>query len=506
MERILAGIETEYGLLVQGRGAEDQIEDAMALVRGYPGECHVGWDYRYESPRNDLRGFTLNRLSFDPEDAKFDHGKSHGPDMDVRSDRVLVNGARFYNDHGHPEFSTPECFSLRELALHDKAGELTLHAAAQELALVQQKEVKVYKNNTDFHGASYGTHENYLVPRAIGFERLFKAVLPMLVARQILTGAGKVGSESGPQCTYQLSQRADFFSEAANAETLFRRPIFNTRDEPHANVKDWIRLHVISGDANMMASCTSRKVGLVKLALALEKVNEAPIWKLSNPVTAFQAISRDESYRFAVELEGKSWTTAGEILESYFSAAERFLDLDTEMCALISECRMLLEALEATRRQKTSETAGDADAGWLNLRSSVDWAAKLAMLQMFMDEQDIDWRDPSLRSYDLEYHNIDRGDGLYFAIQEMGWTPDDVSGEELRGCLQTQAELTRAFARSIAVSKFRDKILSICWRTIVLDFNGEAVEVELPPNALYPSQLSEVPDVGTFITMLRGVQ
>ena len=129
--------------------------------------------------------------------------------------------------------------------------------AAAALAEESGREVRIYKNNTDFHGASYGTHESYLVPRSLGYQRLFDACVPMLVARQVLVGSGKVGAETGPFVSYQLSQRADFFVEAANAETLYRRPVFNTRDEPHGDARRWIRLHVIAGDANMIPAATA---------------------------------------------------------------------------------------------------------------------------------------------------------------------------------------------------------------------------------------------------------
>src|SRR2546423_14539909 len=142
--RILAGIETEYGLLVEGRGAEDQVDDAQAVVRSYPDHCFVGWDYRFESPRSDLRGFTQKRLSFDPDDAKFDYGRQRAGDQEVRSDRVLPNGARLYNDHGHPEYATPECWGLRELAQHDAAGELAMLKAAQAFQSKAEKRVTIY--------------------------------------------------------------------------------------------------------------------------------------------------------------------------------------------------------------------------------------------------------------------------------------------------------------------------------------------------------------------------
>jgi len=488
---ILAGVETEYGLLVDDRGAEDQIEDSMALVRGYPGECHVGWDYRYESPRSDLRGFKLDHLAFDPVDARFDAGRKYGEAHEVRSDRVLPNGARLYNDHGHPEYSTPECLSVFQLAKHDCAGQIVVLRAARAMAERTGVGVRVYKNNTDFHGASYGTHESYLVPRQIGFERLFRDLLPMMVVRQVLVGAGKVGSESGPAATYQLSQRADFFAEPANAETLYRRPIFNTRDEPHADTSQWIRLHVICGDANMIPAATARKAGLIKLALHLCEEGTAPLWRFVDPVRAFQAISRDESFRFPIELQGRSWTTAHEVLESYFAAAEATLDLDEEMRWVIDSSRQLLE---------------DLTCDFPRFRRQVDWAAKRHVLEQYLAEEGSDWRDPSLRSYDLEYHNADSEEGLHAALVEMGEVEPDPDQAELLACLEGVEERTRAFARGLAVRRFDAHLMGVCWRTMTFRVEGQPIEVDLPPDATYPAELATAPDVGSFIELLRGVR
>ncbi|HWA83532.1 MAG TPA: proteasome accessory factor PafA2 family protein [Fimbriimonadaceae bacterium] len=486
--KILAGIETEYGLYLEGRGAEDQIDDSMALVRKYPGECFVHWDYRYESPRADLRGFRLERLAFDPADAKFDEGKVRGKDHEVRSDRILPNGARFYNDHGHPEYSTPECWSLDELALHDCAGQIVVRRAAEAYAEASGHRVHVYKNNTDFHGASYGTHENYLVPRSLGFESLYRAVLPMLVARQILTGAGKVGSEAGAKCPYQLSQRADFFAEPVNTETLYRRPIFNTRDEPHADPRDWIRLHVISGDANMIPRCTARKAGLVKLALLLAVNGTAPVWRIADPVRAFQSISRDQTGEYRIELEGRSWTTAREILESYFSAGESTLELDDDSQWVIHNSRLVLEAL-------------NSDPAFA--RAQVDWVAKRGMLEHFMEEEGLDWDDPSLPSFDLEYHNVDPEQSLYGALQEMGTVEGDPPERELIPRISEVFEPTRAAARGVAVANFGDYLKAASWSSLTFEIEGKYVELELRPDVEYPQQLREIRDVGTFIETIK---
>jgi proteasome accessory factor A len=489
VKEILAGVETEYGLHTAGHGADHQIEDATALVKSYPGECLPVWDYRYESPRSDLRGFKLESLSFDPIDSQFDAGKSHGPAHEVRADRVLPNGARLYNDHGHPEYSTPECWSLRELSLHDRAGQDVVLAAAKAFEAKSGQPVSLYKNNTDFHGASYGTHESYLVPRSLAFAKLHQAVLPMLIVRQILTGAGKVGSENRQNATYQLSQRADFFAETTNAETLFRRPIFNTRDEPHSNHADWVRLHVISGDANMIPSATARKAGLVKLALQLALVEEVPVWTFRNPVQAFQSISRDETYEFKIDLEGQNWTTAQEIFESYFSAAEKVLDLDDETRWVIGSSRELLDSMRLDP---------------VAFRREVDWAAKKYILEQVLEELGTGWSDPALKSYDLEYHNVDSSESLYAALQSMEVLAPDPSPETLLSRIEHMSEDTRARARGVAVRKFKDQIETLSWTSIVFRDGSELLELLLPPDRHYPAELEECDSVGTFIQMIQG--
>lgn len=490
MKRILAGIETEYGLLIEGRGAEDQIEDSQAVVRSYPDHCFVGWDYRYESPRADLRGFTQKSLSFDPEDAKFDAGKRYASDRGVRSDRVLPNGARFYNDHGHPEYATPECLSLSELALHDKAGEIAVLKAAKAFQESTGRQTQIYKNNTDFHGASYGTHESYLVPRALGYDKLYKAVTPMLIARQILCGAGKVGSESGSHARYQLSQRADFFTEPASVDTLYRRPVFNTRDEPHANPAEWIRLHVIAGDANMMASCTARKAGLLKIALSLCMRDDAPQWDIPNPVRAFQDVSRDESRAYRIELRGSNWTTAYEILDSYLCAYDALAgeESDSELQSLVRECQGLMEALR-----------GGADVS-----RQIDWAAKLGMLTQFVESEGVAWNDPSLSSFDLEYHNVDREEGLYWALEDGGAVEPAPSEQDLEARLTQVFEPTRALARGLAVSKFSDRLLGASWASLTFRGGEDPIERYLSPDREYSAQLQAAVSVEDFIEALRG--
>jgi proteasome accessory factor A len=481
MRRILAGIETEYGLLVEGRGAEDQVDEAMALVRSYPGERFSVWDYRHESPRADLRGFQVDRLSVDPVDLQFDEGRDQSRPQDVRSDQILTNGARFYNDHGHPEYATPECWTLAELAERDREGERLVWETAQTYARKTDRTVKIYKNNTDFHGASYGTHESYLVPRSLGVKALANAVLPMLVVRPLLTGAGKVGSESGAWTDFQLSQRADFFSEVMSADTLYRRPIFNTRDEPHADPEKWIRLHVISGDANMMPSCTRRKVALVKLAIALAEVGAAPIWEIRNPVRAIQDVSRDLAFQPKIELAGRSWTNPTEILESYFAAADRLLDLDEELRFEIKSSRDILQTL--------------GTGNWRGVADRVDWAAKRSLLED-ANQEGVDWKDAMMRAYDLEYHNVDPDEGLFHALESMGQVQADPEFDH--------GYSSRAFVRGLAIERFGRSIHAVCWRSITFRLNDRLIEVELMPDVEYPRDLESIQDVESFIETVRG--
>ena len=488
----LSGLETEYGLYIEGHGAEEQIEDAKALVRGFPNKGQSIWDYRFEHPRADLRGYTVEKLTVDPEDAKFDAGRSHGTDRDFRSDRILPNGARFYNDHGHPEYSTPECESLRELMLHDWAGHLVVLHAAQTLESKIGRAVRIYKNNTDFHGASYGTHESYLVPRRFEPGKLMNAVLPILVARTLLCGAGKVGSESGPSVEFQMSQRADFLTEIASVDTLYRRPIFNTRDEPHADAKNWIRLHVIAGDANMMPSNTMRKVGLVRIALALLEVGAAPEFDLASPPEAFREVSRNLSGDASVKLTNGRHTSAADILETTFQCAERALDLDRdpELRAVIQDCRKLLVA-------------------WPNdhqtLANGIDWAAKRAMLQQIQQAENLSWSDPAMRSFDLEYHQIDPEAGLFFALPEMGIAEHAPDEAEVARRLNHVFEPNRAYARSLAISKFGVFVESATWGNMTFLVDHRRTEVPLRPDRMYPMNLSEISDVDSFIQSLLTI-
>lgn len=495
MRRILAGLDTEYGFSVEGRGAEDQIDDAKALVRSFPSECLPLWDDRFESPRNDLRGFRLDRLATDPTDARFDEGRAHAPTSEVRSDRVLANGARFYNDHGHPEYATPECWSLDELALHDRAGDLAVVAAANAFSKEIGREVRVYKNNTDFHGASYGTHESYLVPRSVPVESLVAGLMPVLVARQVLCGAGKVGAEHGPPCGFQLSQRADFFVEPVNAETLFRRPVFNTRDEPHADPQRWIRLHVICGESNMSPVATRMKFALVKAAISLVESGNQPLWSLSDPVASSKAVSRDPTGEGRIELQGRSWTTPRQVLESYIEPFLACTKGDTE--PFVTELRTALKTAAQLLEDRITRPERFAQ--------SVDWAAKRALLDQFREAEGLTWTDPYMQALDLEYHRIGGGGGLYHALVAEGQAIDDLDATKIEIRQREIREDTRARARSIAVARFANSVITMSWGSITFRTNSGEKAVQLAPDCEYPATLAACRTVEELIMELEAI-
>lgn len=482
MDPVLCGIETEYGLWIEGRGPGDQIEDSADLVRSYPNPCFVGWDYRFESPREDMRGFAVERLAVDPEDMKFDAGKTLPPAHILRADRILPNGARFYNDHGHPEYATGEHFSVSAAAAEDLWGESAVLAAAHAYSKATGRQVKVYKNNTDFHGASYGTHESYLVPRSLEFGALFHAVTPMLIARQILTGAGKVGREHGSKCDFQISQRADFFVEPANVETLFRRPVFNTRDEPHADPTWWRRVHVIAGDANRMPQCTQRKLFLVRLALQLAIAGKAPRFAIPDPVRMFESVSKDPTYAFLIELE-RSGTDAYAMIEAYLAAGEDAGLIAKDEQSIAEECRLLMAQLRTD---------------FTTFSRNVDWAAKKSLVDMYRSEEGLQWDDPALQAVDLGYAEVDPDESLFQALLDTG----DIEAFAWIGGVNH----SRAYARGLAVERFAENLKSACWRCLTFEVNGQSKTVELWPDTVYPATLGEARNVNEFISLLEAIR
>lgn len=459
MQRLI-GIETEYGLLVEGRGAEDQVAEAMEVVRAFPRPCSTGWEYRFESPRADARGFTAASLQFDPIDAEFD--KKHPLDMsanEIRSDRVLTNGARFYNDHGHPEYATPECHSLLDLVAHDCAGERLALEAARCYESHTGRPTRVYKNNTDHQGASYGTHENYLARRSTAFAD-FADVLPhFLASRIVFAGAGKVGANGG-EPAFQLSQRAHVFAQAIGIDTLYRRPLMNTRDEPHADPSRWRRIHVIAGDANRMQFATALKMGTTLLALDLIEDGWSPPVKYRDPVRAIAEISSDDTYRWQAAADGGAIGALDMQRQFLGEAARRYQGRGPQTDWVLGEWAETLDGLERDP---------------MELADRLDWPAKLQVLRLYMDAEGMDWFSDGVVSVDLEYHNVDPEEGLFGALAQRELVPD----ERIKAATSVPPSDTRAAIRGLAVERLGDALESASWSSLSIRTEAGLAHVDL---------------------------
>ena len=466
----LLGIETEYGIIREDLENSDPVDESMKLLKSCSQKSVVGkWAYSQENSHQDMRGFKVQSLAQDEEEDAFcaEDRKRPYSYLEMKCDRVLSNGARFYNDHTHPEYSTPECSSLFSLVAHDVAGEKIVAESTkirnQELG---DKSVQIFKNNTDYSGHSYGTHDNYLIPRKIPFDHLVKGLVPFLVTRQLYAGAGKIGSENPNSIGYkglQLAQRSDFIEKILSIETMTQRPIINTRDEPHAIRNKYRRLHLIMGDANMSAYATALKVGSTRLVLNLIASGGAlPDIELENPVEDVQKVSLEKNRNAKLKKTSGDSITALEIQEIYLEAIEQnFSNQNKEWSWII---------------QEWGKTLNDFKHSPEKLSNRIDWAIKEKLFLEFMESENFSWDDPMLQSLDLEYHNLDPDRGLYRGLEQENHVYSLLTEEEINCAIEFPPAGTRAKIRGDAVNKESEKIKSIHWTGIEFK-NGDVVDL-----------------------------
>ena len=477
MKRIF-GLETEYGITVRGVEAVDVVAESIALVRSYTEHgAHMKWDYEHEDPHRDARGFRAKALRQDTdESAYYEVDKNRALSfVEIKSDLVLSNGARFYNDHAHPEYSTPECTTLREMVAQDKAGERILAESARRrnAHLPEGHEVLLYKNNTDFIGHSYGCHDNYLMRRDVPWDRIVAGALPFLITRQIFAGAGKMGIEGESSVSqpgiFQISQRSDFFTVLVSIDTMNRRPLVNTRDEPHADASKYRRFHVIVGDSNMSEWATAMKIGTTALVLDLIERGEGPQLEIAQPIDATKSISRDQNYDWIIELRDGRKISAIDVQRLYFQAAAKTGGDDAERAWILREWEKVLNDLERDI---------------MLCRDRIDWVAKKLLLTAMQEEEKIAWSDPWLQSIDLEYHNLDLEAGLYYELVRQGSMQRVVSEDDIRNAIFSPPDTTRAFFRGRSVARFNDQIESIQWDEVVFANSSQSERIALPEPVL----------------------
>jgi proteasome accessory factor A len=334
-----------------------------------------------------------------------------------RSSNVfLSNGARLYLDVGsHPEYATPECDSVVDLVTHDKAGERVLEGLLVDAEKRLREEgiagdVYLFKNNTDSAGNSYGCHENYLVGRHGEFSRLADVLIPFLVTRQIICGAGKV-LQTPRGAVYAVSQRAEHIWEGVSSATTRSRPIINTRDEPHADAERYRRLHVIVGDSNMNECTTLLKVGATDLVLRMIEAGAGlRDLSLENPIRAIREISHDITGRRRIRLANGREASALEIQEEYYSKARDFVDRRKLATPVI---KRVLDLWERTIKA--------IDSGDLSLvEREIDWVTKLRMIERYREKHNMSLTHPRIAQLDLAYHDIHRRRGLYYLLERRG--------------------------------------------------------------------------------------
>jgi proteasome accessory factor A len=446
------GIETEYGITVKNQPDFNPILSSLLLINSYETyrSSRIRWDYEAESPLRDARGFEYMEDKEVPS-------KEESRLINL----ILSNGARFYVDHAHPEYSSPETTNPRDLVIWDRAGERVLNLARQRAEAVSPPEqrILIYKNNTDYKGNSYGTHENYLMDRRVPFARIVQHMMPFFVSRQIFTGAGKVGAENNAEpCEYQISQRADFLETEVGLETMHSRPIINTRDEPHADPEKYRRLHVIVGDANMSEPANYLKVGT--MAIVLSMVEDDFIDRdlsIDGPVAAYRQVSRDLACREAIRLKDGRAVTAIELQREFLEMAHRYYR-EHEPEPWVGD--VLVRWEHTLDRLATDPTA---------LGRELDWVIKRQLIENYTARHHLDWSDSRVQMLDLQYHDIRPGKGLYYKLEEGDAVDRIVTDDEISKAIYDPPKDTRAYFRGMCLQRYAEEIVSASWDSVIFD-------------------------------------
>lgn len=456
----ICGIETEYGVLARGVDMS-AVAASTVLVNAYAGrDFSSTWDFSAERPFVDAR-----------EDRTF---SSSFPEIEYQqANTVLTNGARYYVDHAHPEVSSPECRTALEAVRWDLAADEVMRRSMLKSseALGDGAEIVVYKNNSDGKGNSYGCHENYLVDRKVPFGHLAAAISVHFVTRQVFCGAGKLGSEIGPVAgngLFQISQRADFFEEEVGLETTVRRPIVNTRDEPHADATRYRRLHVIVGDANMSEVATLLKVGTTAIVLSMIEDSAFPMdLVLRSPVEAIRRISSDPGLTGAVEtVDGRRMTGLD---------IQRVLH---ERACIWAE-RHGLESVGvecgAFVLEEWGRVLDDLSRDPSTTKDRVDWVAKQILIEAYASTRGVPRGDARLKMIDIQYHDLRPGRGLAekAALRRLIDTDDVLSA------VVAPPMSTRAYFRGRVLARWPGSVVAANWDSLVLDV-GADVLVRVP--------------------------
>ncbi len=456
----ICGIETEYGIFVRGAEMTPMMASSL-VVNAYSddGLSLRAWDFAGEHPDVDARD------GWSPE--------ADYPEVEMlMANTVLTNGSRFYVDHAHPELSTPECRSTTDALLYDRAGEEIIRRAMTRAnsRMPEGVEIVLHKNNSDGKGNSYGCHENYLLSRDVPFGALASYITTHFVTRQVFTGSGKVGVEcrrdGEVRVPFQISQRADFFEEEVGLETTVRRPIVNTRDEPHCDPARWRRLHVIAGDANMSECATFLKLGTTALVLALIEDGRFPDGlRIADPVTEIRRVSHDPTLRHAVTLDSGLSMRPLDIQYGLLDAVMSwFAGLDDDPTngdgeGIISMWGTVLELL---------------DSGSEEAATMVDWVAKKRVFDALIARQNLNENAivDRMRAIDLQYHDMNPARCL---AKRMGLRTL-VDENDALAAMSEPPDDTRAFFRGECIRRWPRQVSAANWDSMVFDVGGPLLQ------------------------------
>ena len=527
------GSETEYGIHAPSAPGANATMMSARIIQAYAtvtrqraaGGAETRWDYTDEEPLHDARGWTLERSAADPsqltdqppvldaEAVALAYGRQEleldGADEpgSLLMNMVLGNGARLYVDHAHPEYSSPEVTNPRDAVTWDAAGDLVALATVRKVAADSSlPPINLYKNNTDNKAVSYGSHENYLMPRSVPFGDIIRGLTPFFVTRQVVCGSGRVGrGQDSSSSGYQISQRADFFEAEVGLETTIRRPIINTRDEPHATADKYRRLHVIIGDANLSQVSNYLKFGTTAMVLSLIEAGQAPKIEVHEPVQALQAISHDTTLTTTVRLLDGRRVTALDIQWMYYEAAAK-LAQETGVADSLTGDGHTHEVLE---RWDATLTALGTDP--TTAASSVEWVAKKSILEGYRNRDNLEWGDARLGLVDLQWSDIRPEKGLYYRLLSRDRMARIVDDADIARAVGEPPSDTRAYFRGRCVSTFGKDVVGASWDSVIFDVPGLGKLQRVPTReplrgtrALTGALFDRHSEAGPFLAELLG--
>lgn len=464
----IMGIESEFGIASPTNPSTNPMILSSQVVNAYadltmPNRIkRMRWDYDVESPLRDARGFDMSRADADPSQlTNEDYGLANV---------VLSNGARFYVDHAHPEYSSPEVTNPLDAALWDAAGDRIMQISANHASKLTGELITAYKNNTDGKGVSYGTHENYQLSRATPFGRIVKYLTPFFVTRCVFAGAGRVGlGQESRVPGFQLSQRADFFEAEIGLETTLRRPIINTRDEPHANPDEFRRLHVIVGDANMSQFANYLKLGTTALVLSMIEDDYLKVdLDLHDPVSYMHVVSHDYEFKKTLTKRNGESITALEIQEIFIEQAKKYvIDFD-------KNDDMTMDVL--TNWQRVIETLRNSP---MTLAHELDWVAKFQIMDAYRQRDNAAWNDSRIETVDIQYADLRADKGLGLILQKKGRMRTLFTEEQIGQAVVNPPEDTRAYFRGKCVANYEAQIAAASWDSVIFDLGLDQPMVRL---------------------------